>query len=100
MNETAQPARRWNITVRDTGKSFPCAEDQAVFRELVRAKAGIKNYGCCGGGCGICKMKVASGEWRPFKNMSEAHVSEADKQAGVVLMCCVQPRSDMVIAYV
>jgi hypothetical protein len=32
--------------------------------------------------------------------MSAAHVSGADKKEGIVLICCVQPRSDLVIARV
>jgi ferredoxin len=57
----------------------------------------IKN-GCCGGGCGICRMQIVSGEWEAFKPMSSAHVSEADLKQGIALLCCVQPRSDMLIA--
>jgi hypothetical protein len=32
--------------------------------------------------------------------MSAAHVSESDLKQGIVLLCCVQPRSDLVIARV
>jgi hypothetical protein len=30
--------------------------------------------------------------------MSAAHVSETEKKEGVALLCCVQPRSDLIIA--
>jgi hypothetical protein len=32
--------------------------------------------------------------------MSRAHVSKTDLEQGIVLLCCVQPRSDMTIARV
>jgi ferredoxin len=92
--------RKYNVTVKDTGKSFACPDDQPVFVHVIHSHAGVKNHGCCGGGCGICRMQVVSGRWYPFKAMSAAYVSEEDKKNGIVLVCCVQPRSDMVIARV
>jgi ferredoxin len=92
--------RKYKITVRDTDKTFDCADDQAVFLQMIQNRAGAKNHGCCGGGCGICRMRVVSGKWHPFKAMSAAHVSEEDIKNGIVLVCCVQPRSDMVVARV
>ncbi|MDR0876517.1 MAG: 2Fe-2S iron-sulfur cluster binding domain-containing protein [Treponema sp.] len=88
----------YKITVQDTGNSFYCAEDEAVIRAMFRTGSGPLKNGCCGGGCGICRMKIVKGDWRAFKPMSAAHVSEADVKQGVALLCCVQPQSDMVIA--
>ena len=90
-------ARRHTVTVKDTGVSFTCAEDEAVLAMMFHNGKGPLRYGCCGGGCGICRMKIVSGDWFAFKPMSAAHVSEADKKGGVVLLCCIQPRSDLVI---
>jgi ferredoxin len=90
----------YRITVKDTGEVFPCAEDEAVLRAMFRSHKGPVTYGCCGGGCGVCRMRILSGQWRAFKPMSRAHVSETDQMQGIVLLCCVQPRSDMVIARV
>jgi len=81
-----------------TEVNFSCAGDEAVLSMMFRNGKGPLRYGCCGGGCGICRMKVVSGEWFAFKPMSAAHVSEDDKKRGVVLLCCIQPRSDLVIA--
>jgi len=91
-------AGRHTVTVRDTGVRFTCAEDESVLAMMFHNGKGPLRYGCCGGGCGICKMKVVSGEWFAFKPMSAAHVSNEDKLVGVVLLCCIQPRSDLVIA--
>ncbi|MDR2186049.1 MAG: 2Fe-2S iron-sulfur cluster binding domain-containing protein [Treponema sp.] len=86
------------ITVKDTGVSFSCAEDQAVLPAMLRTWNGPIRHGCCGGGCGVCRMRILSGDYVAFKPMSAAHVSEAEKEEGVALLCCVQPRSDLIIA--
>jgi ferredoxin len=91
---------RYRITVKDTGVEFPCAGDQAVLQAMIHSGRGPVAHGCCGGGCGVCRMRILSGEWSAHKAMSRAHVSEADQKEGVVLVCCVQPRSDLIIARV
>lgn len=90
-------ARMFTIAVKNTGKTFSCAEDQAVLKAMIHGRGGPLNHGCCGGGCGVCRMRV-EGDWFAFKPMSAAHVSESDKKQGIVLLCCVQPRSDLVVA--
>jgi ferredoxin len=90
--------RQYRITVQETGNSFSCAEDEAILKAMFHAGRGPLTNGCCGGGCGICRMQIVSGEWQAFKPMSTAHVSEDEVKQGVALLCCIQPRSDMVIA--
>ena len=46
----------------------------------------------------MCKMRVDSGEYRKVKRMSRAHVSAADEDDGIALLCCIQPRSGMVVS--
>ncbi|MDR1389698.1 MAG: 2Fe-2S iron-sulfur cluster binding domain-containing protein [Treponema sp.] len=89
----------FTVTMYEGGKQFACRKDQSVFSAMIRA-AGPVTHGCCGGGCGVCKMKIVSGAYEAFKPMSAAHISGEDKKGGVVLICCVQPRSDLVIARV
>lgn len=86
---------KYNITLAETGDSFLCGEDQFIFDAMNRN--GIKKHGCCGGGCGICKMKLSSGELNFAKKMSRAHISQQEEQAGYVLTCCVKPKSDVVL---
>jgi ferredoxin len=50
--------------------------------------------GCRRGGCGICRVRVLEGEYDSGP-MSRAHVSAEDEAAGVVLSCCIYPRSDL-----
>jgi ferredoxin len=89
---------RYQITVKETGECFSCAGDEAVLAAMFHARRGPLSYGCCNGGCGVCRMRIVSGEWILFRPMSQAHVSPADLEQGIALLCCVQPRSDLVIA--
>jgi len=81
-----------------TGEQFPCLADESVLAAMRRANAGPIRYGCFGGGCGACKMRVVSGSYVVFKPMSRAHVSAMEQQTGVALLCCIQPTSDLILA--
>lgn len=90
----------YRITIRETGESFPCKPTESILAAMLRSRDRLIENGCCGGGCGICRMRISAGEYEKFKKMSRAHVSEANEQEGLVLLCCVQPRSDIVISQV
>lgn len=90
--------RKYTITVEDTGARFPCGEDESVLEAMKKAGCGPILYGCFGGGCGVCKMRVLSGDYRVFKRMSRAHVSEWEEDEGIALICCIKPRENLKIA--
>lgn len=92
--ENATAAQSFIIT-SSTGERFPCRADESVLAAMRRANAGPIRYGCFGGGCGVCKMHVVSGSYRVFQPMSRAHVSIEEAQCGYVLLCCIQPTSDL-----
>ena len=43
-------------------------------------------------------MFIRTGDYEKVKRMSRAHVSEEEEKAGFALLCCVQPRSDLIIS--
>jgi len=90
-------SKRYQINVLGTGQVFVCGEDEFVFDAMLRARCGPIHYGCCGGGCGACKMRISSGEYFAEKRMSRAHVTAQEEQSGIVLICCVKPRGDLEI---
>lgn len=92
--------KKYEITVQDTGERFLCGEDEFILDAMKRANCGPIHYGCFGGGCGVCKMKVVSGAVRAEKRMSRGHVSQSEQEQGIVLICCIQPRGDVIIARV
>ena len=85
------------ILVKDTGVAFDCDEGVPVLHAMIHNGQGPVKHGCCGGGCGVCKVQIISGDFFMFKPMSAAHINEADKKQGRALLCCIQPRSDMLI---
>jgi len=85
------------IKVLHTCQAFPCGEDEFILEAMVRAGCEPICYGCFGGGCGACKMKIVSGEYFPEKKMSRAHVTVQEQETGVVLICCVKPRGNIEI---
>ncbi|MBJ7552556.1 2Fe-2S iron-sulfur cluster-binding protein [Marinomonas ostreistagni] len=50
--------------------------------------------GCRGGGCGVCKCRVVKGEFFA-KAMSKSHISQEEREQGVVLACRVFPVTPM-----
>ena len=87
----------YTITIHETGETFPCSSNEPVLAAMLRSRRGPFLCGCFGGGCGICRMKIGAGNYENVKRMSRAHVSEADEEDGVVLLCCVEPRSDLLL---
>lgn len=54
------------------------------------------SLGCRGGGCGVCRAQVLSGECST-QRMSRRHVSEADEARGVVLACRLTDTRDLIL---
>ncbi len=74
------------VTVRPSGHEF-AVEGRA---NLLQAglHSGLKlNYGCGDGSCGMCKVRVISGEVSKIQNF-DCPFSEAEKAQGYTLMCC------------
>ena len=89
--------RKHKIAVQGSGIVFNCDEDDSILGAMIHNGKGPLSYGCCGGGCGICRAKIISGKFFMFRPMSAAHINDADLGRGIFLLCCIQPRSDMVI---
>lgn len=73
-------------TVRPSGHEF-AVEGHATLLQA-GLHAGLKlNYGCGNGSCGMCKVRVISGEVAQTQHFDYA-LSEAEKAQGYTLMCC------------
>lgn len=85
---------KFSVTVEDTSERYDCAPDESVLAGMVRlGRRGIP-AGCCGGGCGVCKVEIIAGEFE-MRAMSRDHVSADDQERGRVLACRIYPRSDL-----
>lgn len=85
----------FNITVPALGKSFHCRGDEYLYYALRKAHV-ITRRGCLGGGCGVCKIYIQSGQVACDK-MSREHISAADEARCMVLACRAKPISDLVL---
>ncbi len=74
------------VTVRPSGHEFSVEGHATLLQSGLHA--GLKlNYGCGNGSCGMCKVRVISGEvvkTQPF----DYALSESEKAQGYTLMCC------------
>ncbi|PRO72033.1 ferredoxin [Alteromonas alba] len=86
----------YTIDILNTQESYSCRANESLLDGMARlGRKGIP-VGCRGGGCGICKIRIESGEYTA-KKMSRCHVSEEEQAAGVVLACKVFPLSDITL---
>lgn len=82
------------VLIEDTGERYPCADSESVLEGMARlGRRGIP-LGCRGGGCGVCKVRVLSGDYES-RVMSRQHVSAEEAASGCVLACRILPQSDL-----
>ncbi|MGD9600932.1 MAG: 2Fe-2S iron-sulfur cluster-binding protein [Gammaproteobacteria bacterium] len=86
-------AEEFEILILDTGERFRCRADENLLRAMERLNRRGIPIGCRGGGCGICKVRIARGRTVAGK-MSRAHVSVDDEAHGIGLACRLFPVSD------
>ena len=84
------------ITIQGSDHSFACAAGDTVLEAAIRSDLMLP-YGCRNGACGTCKGKIVAGE--VDYGAYQASTLTADEQrAGVALLCCAKPKTDLVIA--
>lgn len=86
----------YRIQIVNRDQEFICAADQVLLIGMERRSVSSINVGCRGGGCGVCKIRILSGDYET-KRMSRAHISVAEEAQGFALACRVFPRSEMVV---
>lgn len=84
------------ITVRNRASQFQCSDQQSLLHGVESQRIKTVRVGCRGGGCGVCKIRVVSGEFRS-KKMSIKHVTAQQQSQGYCLSCRIYPLSDMTI---
>lgn len=87
------------VKIADTGEAFSCHAGESVLMGMARTgRKGIP-VGCRGGGCGVCKVEVVSGQFEQ-RRMSCKHVTPDDARCRRLLACCIFPRSDMEVSVI
>jgi ferredoxin len=81
------------FTIKMKDQSFLCPETMSVV-EAAKVQTAKVPYGCIGGGCGICKVKVAKGQYK-LEKCAENALSAEEKRNGFVFLCQTYPLSDL-----
>ena len=74
------------VTVRPSGHEFLVEGHANLLQSGLHSGLNL-NYGCSDGSCGMCKVRVISGEVVKTQHFDYA-LSEAEKAQGYTLMCC------------
>ena len=84
-----------HVQIMPSGREFFVDGNDSVLEAALRAGLSL-DYGCSIGGCGKCKARVLSGEVHRVRH-SDYALTAAEKNAGIVLMCCNTAVGDLVI---
>jgi CDP-4-dehydro-6-deoxyglucose reductase len=85
----------YRVEFRPSGRRFTVEGGETVLEAALRAGLSPR-YGCANGTCGDCLGRVLEGQVEP-RGFAEHPIREADRAAGVVLLCACTPRSDLVV---
>ena len=83
------------VTVHPSGHQFSVEGHANLLQSGLHS--GLKlNYGCGNGSCGMCKVRVISGDVVKTQH-TDYQLSEAEKSQGYTLMCCHTAASSEVV---
>jgi CDP-4-dehydro-6-deoxyglucose reductase len=84
-----------HVQIMSSGREFFVDGSDSLLEAALRAGLSL-DYGCSIGSCGKCKARVLSGQVHRTRH-SDYALTAAEKNAGVVLMCCNTAVGDLVI---
>ena len=85
----------YTVSLSPLGDAVVCRGDESVLAAILRSGAKVV-FGCRGGGCGTCKMRLISGAV-DHGRCSAAVLSHEEKAAGAFLSCQARPLSDLTV---
>ncbi len=95
VNETYLRVMSAQATVIPSGHEFFIEGAESILEAGLRGGLAL-DYGCSNGICGLCKIRVVSGETRKMKH-HDYSLSEAEKGIGYILGCCNTALTDVVL---
>ena len=84
-----------HVKIQPSGREFFVDGNDSLLEAALRAGMSL-DYGCSIGSCGKCKAKILSGKVQKTRH-SDYALTAAEKNSGVVLMCCNTALVDLVI---
>lgn len=85
----------YTIKLESTGHTIEGKPDQTILEAALHSGVDLP-YGCRHGACGKCKGRIVSGEV-DYGDYQEHALPEAERRAGLALLCQAKPLSDLVI---
>ena len=85
----------FTITLTPVGHTIACGPDDTVLAAILRSGGNVM-FGCRGGGCGTCKMRLTDGRVEHGR-CSVAILPEGDRVGGWFLSCQARPLADLTI---
>jgi len=84
-----------HVTIKPSGHEFFVESNDTLLEAALRAGVSL-NYGCSNGNCGACRARLVSGEIKKV-HAHDFVLSQAEKDAGVFLLCSCAAVNDVVI---
>jgi ferredoxin len=84
------------ISLIGAEREITCSSNQDVLNAAIRAGVSWMTIGCRGGGCGVCRVIVRSGDYVAGK-MSKKLLAGSDENCRYALACRIYPASDLTI---
>lgn len=84
-----------HVTIQPSGHEFFVESNDTLLEAALRHGVSL-NYGCSNGNCGDCKARLVSGEVKKV-HAHDYVLKQAEKDAGVILLCSFAPVNDVVI---
>jgi len=85
----------YTITLSPVGDAVACAPEESVLAAILSSGASVV-FGCRGGGCGTCKMRLISGRVEHGR-CSAAVLPEEEKEYGWFLSCRARALTDLTV---
>jgi len=83
----------YHVELIPTGLGFEAEEKESLLHAALRSGLNV-DHGCTSGACGHCKARLLAGDLSQIRH-HDFILSDADKQAGDILLCCHSARSDL-----
>lgn len=95
VNETFLRVMSAQATVIPSNHEFFVEGAESILEAGLRGGLAL-NYGCSNGNCGLCKLRVVSGDTRKIRH-HDYSLTDAEKGLGYILGCCNTAMSDVVL---
>jgi CDP-4-dehydro-6-deoxyglucose reductase len=84
-----------HVTIQPSGHEFFVEGNDTLLDAALRNGVSL-DYGCSNGNCGDCRARLLSGKVKKV-HAHDYVLKQADKDAGVILLCSYAPVNDVVI---